>query len=67
MFRETFVKESPVGQSLKQISLDEMNVIYGGTGSDVDVRSSLVCTALASFIGSYLGSAAFKCGKDNKK
>ncbi|KQS15997.1 hypothetical protein ASF99_12480 [Exiguobacterium sp. Leaf187] len=55
-----------VGTSLKELSEEEMNEIFGGS-TDVDVRSSLVCSALLSFVGSYLASAGLKCGKDNKK
>lgn len=55
-----------VGTSLKELSEEEMNEIFGGS-SDVDVRSSLVCSALLTFVGSYLASAGLKCGKDGKK
>ncbi|KSU47631.1 hypothetical protein AS033_15360 [Exiguobacterium indicum] len=55
-----------VGTSLKELSEEEMNEIFGGS-TDVDVRSSLVCSALLTFVGSYLASAGLKCGKDNKK
>ncbi|WP_025149540.1 hypothetical protein [Bacillus sp. H1a] len=56
-----------VGPSLKELDLQTIQSVYGGYGADVEPRSSLVCTALFSFVGSYLGSATFKCGKDNKK
>ncbi|MBF8153188.1 lichenicidin A2 family type 2 lantibiotic [Exiguobacterium sp. TBG-PICH-001] len=55
-----------VGTSLKELSEEEMNEIFGGS-TDVDVRSSMVCSALLTFVGSYLASAGLKCGKDNKK
>ncbi len=55
-----------VGTSLKELSEEERNEIFGGS-TDVDVRSSLVCSALLTFVGSYLASAGLKCGKDNKK
>jgi type 2 lantibiotic (TIGR03893 family) len=57
---------SPVGKSLKSLSKEEMEVIFGGSGSDVEPRSTVICGIGISFIGSYLGTAAFKCGKDNK-
>ncbi|NGP58717.1 type 2 lantibiotic [Paenibacillus thiaminolyticus] len=61
------LEHSPVGKSLKSLSEEEMASIFGGDGMDVEVRSTLICGVGASFIGSYLASAAFKCGKKNKK
>ncbi|WP_242490986.1 lichenicidin A2 family type 2 lantibiotic [Priestia endophytica] len=57
---------SPVGRSLKNLSEEEMRSIFGGSGMDAEARSTLICGAGISLIGSYLASAAFKCGKDNK-
>lgn len=53
-----------IGKSIKQLDLEEMHEIYGGI--DPNPRSTILCTAGASFIASYLASAAFNCGKDNK-
>jgi type 2 lantibiotic (TIGR03893 family) len=57
----------PVGKSLKSLSDTEMNAIFGASGMDTEVRSTLLCTAGVSFIASYLASAHYKCGKENKK
>lgn len=57
---------SSVGRSLKNLSEEEMKSIFGGSGMDAEARSSLICGAGISYVGSYLASAAFKCGKDNK-
>lgn len=59
--------ESPVGKSLRSLSEEEMAAIFGGSGMDVEVRSTPICGAGISFVASYLASAAFKCGKENKK
>lgn len=61
------LEHSHVGKSLKNLSEEEMASIFGGDGIDVEVRSTLLCDVGASFIGSYLASVAFKCGKKNKK
>ncbi|MDS3918862.1 lichenicidin A2 family type 2 lantibiotic [Staphylococcus hominis] len=56
-----------VGKSMKELTQEEMESIYGGNGADAETRSTPVCTLGISFLGSYLGSAATKCGKANKK
>ncbi len=58
--------DSIVGTSLKELSEDELMYVYGGN-SEVTPQSSLACSIFASFLSSYLASAAFKCGKDNKR
>lgn len=55
-----------IGKSLKELSLEEMQLVYGGTDG-ADPRSTIICSATLSFIASYLGSAQTRCGKDNKK
>ncbi|WP_055106631.1 lichenicidin A2 family type 2 lantibiotic [Paenibacillus ihumii] len=60
------LEQSPVGKSLKSLPKEEMAAIFGGTGMDAEVRSTLLCGMGISFVASYLASAAFKCGKDNK-
>ncbi|MED1811065.1 lichenicidin A2 family type 2 lantibiotic [Bacillus subtilis] len=60
-------KETIIGISMKSLSREEMNNLFGGNGADADVRSTPICSAGISFIATYLGSAATNCGKDNKK
>lgn len=50
---------------MKEMSTEEMKSIYG-VQYDVEPQSVSV-TVVTSFVASYLSSAAFKCGKDNKK
>ncbi|NPC93162.1 type 2 lantibiotic [Bacillus sp. WMMC1349] len=59
---------SAIGSSLRELSISEMEKIYGSSGSrgQVEPNSTPICSFLISGVGSYLGSAAFKCGKDNK-
>lgn len=45
-----------IGKSLKELSLEEMQLVYGGTDG-ADPRSTIICSATVSFIASYLGSA----------
>jgi type 2 lantibiotic, SP_1948 family len=54
-----------IGKSLKELSLEEMQLVYGGTDG-ADPRSTIICSATLSFIASYLGSAQTRCGKYNK-
>ncbi|WCF07903.1 type 2 lantibiotic [Paenibacillus thiaminolyticus] len=57
------LEHSHVGKMLKGLSEEEMASIFGGDVMDVEVRSTLLRGVGASFIGSYLASAAFNCGK----
>lgn len=54
-----------VGKSLKELSEKELMDVYGGRGMS-EPQSTMLCSALITFVGSYLGSAVTKCGKDNK-
>lgn len=54
---------SSVGKSLKKLNRAEMEKIFGATGAEIQPRSTPLC----SFVASYLLSAKFKCGGDNKK
>ena len=61
------MNEKYCGQSMKSMSIEEMQSIYGANSIEVEPQSlSLLSVASLSFVGSYLASAAFKCGKDNK-
>lgn len=51
-----------IGKSLKELSLEEMQLVYGGTDG-ADPRSTIICSATLSFIASYLGSAQTRCGQ----
>lgn len=55
-----------VGNSIKELTQKEMESIYGSNGANAETRSTPMCTLGISFLGSYLASAATKCGKDNK-
>ncbi|MCU5256369.1 mersacidin family lantibiotic [Bacillus pacificus] len=57
------ISEKTVGLSMKKLSKTEMEKIYGASGVDPRTTPSPL---LASFVASYIASAEFKCGKDNK-
>lgn len=56
--------DSSVGKSFKKLDKAEMERVFGATGSGSEVQP--MTTPLASFVASYLLSAKFKCGGDNK-
>ncbi|EJR72618.1 type 2 lantibiotic, partial [Bacillus thuringiensis] len=49
--------------SMKKLDTTEMEKIYGASGVDPRTTPSPL---LASFVASYIASAEFRCGKDNK-
>ncbi|MBE7099296.1 mersacidin family lantibiotic [Bacillus cereus] len=53
----------PCGKSMRELSRNEIQQLYGGTdnGLGVEARSSFVCSALWSFVGSYITSATLEC------
>ncbi|MDR4439916.1 type 2 lantibiotic [Bacillus cereus] len=57
------LKENVVGLSMKKLDTTEMEKIYGASGVDPRTTPSPL---LASFVASYIASAEFRCGKDNK-
>ena len=57
------ISEKSVGLSMKKLDTTEMEKIYGASGVDPRTPPSPL---LASFVASYIASAEFRCGKDNK-
>ncbi|MCU5237390.1 mersacidin family lantibiotic [Bacillus cereus] len=57
------ISEKSVGLSMKKLDTTEMEKIYGASGVDTRTTPSPL---LASFVASYIASAEFRCGKDNK-
>ena len=57
------ISEKSVGLSMKKLDTTEMEKIYGASGVDPRTTPSPL---LASFVASYIASAQFRCGKDNK-
>ncbi|EKS7869227.1 MULTISPECIES: lichenicidin A2 family type 2 lantibiotic [Bacillus cereus group] len=57
------ISEKSVGLSMKKLDTTEMEKIYGASGVDPRTTPSPL---LASFVASYIASAEFRCGKDNK-
>lgn len=58
------MSEKYCGKSMKSMTEEEMRNIYGAHSEEQP--NSVSATLIISFVGSYLASAAFKCGKDNK-
>lgn len=46
-----------VGESMRELSQNELNEIYGGDDSTISPRSTFICSALFSAVGSYLTTA----------
>ncbi len=63
MLRVKNISEKSVGLSMKKLDTTEMEKIYGASGVDPRTTPSPL---LASFVASYIASAEFRCGKDNK-
>lgn len=56
-----------IGKSVKDFEYSELLEMCGSDSLQAEVRTTVPCSALATFVASYLGSAQTKCGKDNKK
>ena len=57
------ISEKSVCLSMKKLDTTEMEKIYGASGVDPRTTPSPL---LASFVASYIASAQYRCGKDNK-
>ncbi|MGD6803477.1 lichenicidin A2 family type 2 lantibiotic [Rossellomorea vietnamensis] len=55
-----------VGPSIKSLTKEEMQHIYGAAGDVYQPQTTPIASAIASFVASYISSAEFRCGKDNK-
>ena len=47
-------KKNVVGESMRELSHNELNEIYGGDDPTVSPRSTFICSALFTAVGSYL-------------
>ena len=50
-------KKNVVGESMRELSHNELNEIYGGDDPTVSPRSTFICSALFTEVGSYLTTA----------
>lgn len=50
-------KKNVVGESMRELSHNELNEIYGGDDPTVSPRSTFICSALFTVVGSYLTTA----------
>ena len=50
-------KKNVVGESMRELSHNELNEIYGGDDPTVSPRSTFICSARFTAVGSYLTTA----------
>lgn len=61
------ISEEIVGRSVKDFNDTELAELCNSDSLHAEIRTTVPCSALYSFVASYLASAQTKCGKDNKK
>ncbi|WP_274540990.1 type 2 lantibiotic [Staphylococcus felis] len=65
--KKSISAKSIIGKSAMDFDDSELSEMCNSDSLQAEVRSTVPCSALATFVASYLGSAQTKCGKDNKK